>query len=234
VENSETSTLDFLTKHFFVLSLALALVASAISMLFLAAYLSVFDWTMVWLVEYADLTKFFLLGTALILTVVVLASSFIYTVTGLAAFQGRQRKIYGWIVFGLICLFLVPPIYLDIRKGIYFPSFHLSVAASAFLALPFLRRFARPLSSWWTIGWRSLATEVTAIAFTISVFAATFGYYVRDVSQNAQEITTKDATYTDAKIVMMLSHHTAFISHGMTVVLPTSDVTKIISQGSSK
>jgi hypothetical protein len=58
--------LDFITKHFAALSAFAIGVASTTTMLFLSPYLSVFDWSLIWLVEYGDVGKFILIGVGLL------------------------------------------------------------------------------------------------------------------------------------------------------------------------
>ncbi len=58
--------LDFLTKNFAVISAATTGVAACMAMVFLFAYLSVFDWNLIWIVEYTDIIKFCLIGVAIL------------------------------------------------------------------------------------------------------------------------------------------------------------------------
>jgi hypothetical protein len=49
--------LEFVTKHFVVVSAIAVLAATALGMDFLYAYLVRFDWSLIWLVEYSDIFK---------------------------------------------------------------------------------------------------------------------------------------------------------------------------------
>jgi hypothetical protein len=77
--------LDFLTKNFAVISAAITGLAACMAMAFLFAYLSVFDWNLIWIVEYTDIIKFCLIGAA------ILSSSawFVF---------GVFDDVYKWIV----------------------------------------------------------------------------------------------------------------------------------------
>ena len=57
--------MDFITKHFAVLSVALAVFGATTSIIFIAAYLRVFDWRLIWIIEYADVLKIGLIAVAL-------------------------------------------------------------------------------------------------------------------------------------------------------------------------
>jgi hypothetical protein len=48
---------DFATKHFAVLSVAITVFGATMAIIFIAAYLRVFDWRIIWVIEYADVLK---------------------------------------------------------------------------------------------------------------------------------------------------------------------------------
>src|SRR4051812_36071906 len=56
--------IEFTTKHFAVLSTVVTAAAVVAVTVFLTAYLAVFDWSLVWLVEYSDIAKFGLIALA--------------------------------------------------------------------------------------------------------------------------------------------------------------------------
>jgi hypothetical protein len=43
--------MDFITKHFAVLSVATAVFGATAAIIFIAAYLRVFDWRIIWIIE---------------------------------------------------------------------------------------------------------------------------------------------------------------------------------------
>src|ERR1700753_3661436 len=61
---SPKSRLDTVTKHFAVISTALTVTAVLSSTVFLYGYLSVFDWRLIWVIEYSDVLKFGLIVLA--------------------------------------------------------------------------------------------------------------------------------------------------------------------------
>jgi hypothetical protein len=87
--------LDSLNKYFAVFSAALLIVSAAITTAFVFAYLSVFDWTAIWIVEYSDLAKFLLMSIALlagVLTIVTNIGENVYL--WLAKKDVSRRKIF--------------------------------------------------------------------------------------------------------------------------------------------
>jgi hypothetical protein len=58
--------MEWVTTNFAALSAVLVLGAATASVVSVLSYLSVFDWTLIWLLEYSDLTKLFpILGSLL-------------------------------------------------------------------------------------------------------------------------------------------------------------------------
>ena len=51
------SAFEYLTKHFAVLSVMATVVGATLAVIFIAAYLRVFDWRLIWIIEYPDILK---------------------------------------------------------------------------------------------------------------------------------------------------------------------------------
>jgi hypothetical protein len=58
--------MDFITKHFAVLSVAVAIIGATLAIIFIAAYLRIFDWRIIWIIEYSDVLKIGLLVVAVL------------------------------------------------------------------------------------------------------------------------------------------------------------------------
>ena len=54
--------MENITKNFVALSAAVTIFSIALAMAFLLSYLSVFDWNLIWIIEYTDLLKFGAIG----------------------------------------------------------------------------------------------------------------------------------------------------------------------------
>lgn len=230
VKDVRMRQLDFLTKHFLVLSAFLLGISSALSMLFLVSYLAVFDWTLVWLIEYADLAKLFLLGAALILAMLVVGSTYIQNFIALKGIDGKAKFVFGFFIVAFVAWTLLQPIYEDIKKGIYFPQYHLYRAFSIVSLGYFVFGSRFILANWKKRLKNEIMSDLLFISISISVCGLTFGYFVRDESYDKREIFTKEASYPDSKIILSFSHHLAILSHDKIVILPTSDVIKIVTQ----
>jgi hypothetical protein len=219
-----------MTKHFLVLSALLVGGASAICMLFLAAYLAVFDWSLIWLVEYADLAKLFLIGTALLSSVITTAIS--YSWDFLAWLRHKIPGLKWGVIGGLVLAGILGSyaIYHDVKTDSGHATYHVFRLLSTFSGVFLLYMLFTDIDRWKQLNWLSILNFLSSFVFTLGILGATYGYYVRDVSTNFTQVTTKNETFEKAKVIMFLSHHLAFVSEGRVIVIPTADLTKAVSQ----
>src|SRR5262245_6096612 len=86
--------LSFVSGHFGVFSL-LGLVAAVLcSTLFLYGYLTVFDWQLIWIIEYPDILKFGLVGLAVISGILLTLQIIAQNITNAIRSKGKSRAIY--------------------------------------------------------------------------------------------------------------------------------------------
>jgi hypothetical protein len=129
---------------------------------------------------------------------------------------------------------LGPPLYADIKNGLYFPQYHLYRALTIFI-LTYVAFGSRFILANWKNGLKNeMMADLLFVSISISIFGLTFGYFVRDESYDKREISTKEMSYPDSRVILSLSHHMAFLSHDKIVILPTSDITKTVTQVSPK
>ncbi len=200
-------------------------------MLFLVAYLSVFDWNLVWLVEYSDMAKLGLMGVALLSSLLALVIS---QLDNFYRWISLKERRYGWIVWtvvGLTTLSFTISVYFDFKdRGL--GTYHLYHFVSSLLGFLIFWVIFRDHDAWKSRMWMVICSNVTVLALSMGFFGATYGYYVKDVSKQTAEITTNNETFKSAKIVMMLSHHTVFFSEGRVTTVPARDIIKISSEPS--
>lgn len=222
--------IDYLTKNFLVMSSIALGVGAALSMVFLSAYLAVFDWNLVWLIEYGDLAKLFLIGTALVASISTIlinqAHGFYSTVINAAT---RNK----WVAIGLGLLVLAFDgygIYRDYRLGNGQITYHVNELLSTFVFFFLLWLVFNQLPIWRSLSWGKIVNDLGFFVIALGLFGATFGVYVRDVSKYHRQIITKTDKFDDAKLIMLLSHHVAFLVERRVVVVPSADVVKMVSE----
>ena len=129
---------DWLTRNFAVVSVGVLVIASSITMLFLFAYLSVFDWTLVWLIEYPDMAKLFLLSAALLSTYLALFLNISQQIYNRST--ASHANAYFWGSIMLLILLAAPAIDLfnDIKtqNGLTFFHVQLTMCTIMLFSLP--------------------------------------------------------------------------------------------------
>ncbi|WP_441230073.1 hypothetical protein AB7828_10150 [Tardiphaga sp. 215_C5_N2_1] len=219
--------LDSLTRYFVAISALTVGLSSAVAMIMLSAYLSIFDWTLIWIIEYSDLAKLALVGTALASGIYITAFQYIQSIYD--AYTDKTK--FRYFIFGFMILIwgltTGRELYLDYASNGPLYSYHLAKTLSwgLFLFIAFVG--PSHLADWTQRKWSVIGSDISMLTVFLGLTAATFAFYTRDVSENSHEIKTKSATFDRTKIIMMLSHHVVFMVEKRVVVIPASDVVKI-------
>ena len=220
---------DFATKHFAVLSVAITVFGATMAIIFIAAYLRVFDWKIIWVIEYADVLKIGLI-------VVALFSGFAYFIWSsasdaiLLSNTQRDRSSLVWL-FGLLligCISLGIYLYEDYHSTE--PHYELHVWMHfAILALFLL--FFIPMNmakAFPNFTAKEAARLIFVFVAMVSTLGTAFGYYTRDTSGFNHDIFLKKGELHDVGLVMLTSHHVVLYSKQKTViVIPSDDVMRL-------
>jgi hypothetical protein len=225
--------IDFLTKHFLVLSSLVVTGAAAYSMLFLSAYLGVFDWNLVWLIEYSDLAKLALIGIAIASGALALTINMIYLMYRWLALKETTSRFWVGCAVAVTVLGSAVTIFFDVKNGTGQWQFQVLSSFSSLILILIIGAIIRDLDALKAGEFGAIYRTVVLFAFSMGFFGATFGHYVKDVSKDFSEITSKNGTYDNAKVVMLLSHHVVFFSNGSVITIPTGDVVKITTSAKS-
>lgn len=228
--------LSFISRHFAVFSL-LGLVAVVLcSTLFLYGYLTVFDWQLIWIIEYPDILKFGLVMLAVISGMVWFGQVFVASLMGLRYAEGKWRVI--WIVPGIVfvILFFVIPLIIEWWEWwfnqaesrylmyIYFGGsvIALMVVSQLILAAVESRR---------TIKAEAMAFLALFIALWLfagmGVLGATLGTYAKYSKSLTHDVFLKDRQMSNVRLVLFTSHHTVLYAGNDVIILPTSEIMKI-------
>jgi hypothetical protein len=113
---------DWLTKNFAFASSVILILSTAGSLIFIVSYFTVFDFNLVWILEYSDLTKLFLISLSLSIASISLFISTFSTIT-----QQTSPKFRRPFILGLISLFAVGAI-VDAYVNHYPTSHFFSIA----------------------------------------------------------------------------------------------------------
>src|SRR5262249_11989235 len=234
--------LNLVTAHFAVFSLLGLVVTVLCSTLFVYGYLREFDSQLIWIIEYTDILKFGLVALALIssaILVVILAIQFFYTVFyyALRAHEGKGQAAFIVVIFFILSAIFGLVIYwaifgLDFGAVTTLPSEifgPLSLSAFFLLANSFYTlsifqgRGSIPIR-------RSISQLLVFLTVSLVIFGGTLGAYTKFSKGGlTHDVFLKDRQMSNVRLVLFTSHHTVVYAGTDVVVLPTSEIMKIVA-----
>lgn len=221
--------LDFLTKYFAVLSAALLGLSSSVVIVFVFGYLYIFDWNLIWIVEYLDMTKFMLLTIAIAISLYISVQSY----GNLASNVAHADFPFNWkqyIVMSLWSIIILSAIWSGyFFRGRLFIEFYLYLQLSVMLIIGFAIWAFRFGSAFTTKPRLSQFQTISLFMLSVWICGNTCGLYVKDISTSEHDIYTSSEILKGQKIIMLLSHHSIFYSNGDITLVQSSDVKKIVS-----
>lgn len=222
----EPSTVfQFLRENFAVIS-GLAIVGGiGLSTIFLAIYLSSFNWHLFWFVQYTDILTFGLIAVGIVGCSLIFLQATAQAIIAAYRIGGASKRWY-LIGFALLLLAIVGwNVWDSAHQGEGY--FHILFGALAlglgvfFLLLMFLHVRAAK--------WPN-ATQVLYVVVVIITCAASISqwlaYSISETSEFDQDVVLKSETITDAKVIIVLSRFTILLKDKMLHVVPTADITQ--------
>jgi hypothetical protein len=226
--------LAHVTKHFAVFSSAAIIIVGLSATIFVYAYLSVFDWRLIWIVEYSDILKVGLVAVAFIsgfafFVFNVTHDVYVWFVDQSTSARGAKMTMAA-IWAGLAVLWLFNE-YLS-------PEPHYSLRIWEFASLTYLGllviKIGSSVKKGWYISARTLIFDVFFIVAGISTFGHTVGLYVRDTAGFKHNVFLKTGEIRDAGLVMFTSHHMILYRDGRAIVVPSADLVKLEGDSTSQ
>jgi MFS family permease len=207
----------------FVLISGMALVFGVtMATTFLAAYLSVFDWHLLWFVQYTDIITFGLLALGIISLFLMIIQAFAQLIINFFKLDKRNRKRGAWALGFLALLFLGSHVWSAVYE--HRGYFHVLWATLA-LALGVIVIVQ-------VSGYVMTGTIPTVVQFTFLMILVIsgagalgqwLGYSVLEAGE-IHDIKTKRGTLDGQKLVIVMSRHTVLMKDRDISVLPTADI----------
>jgi hypothetical protein len=229
---SSSSFLEFLSRHLGALTAIATVLSATFAMAFLFSFLSVFDWTLIWIIEYTDIIKFGLISFALV-------SGYTY----FTLFIFRSAKAYrqdNWYGFGFLIAFVLlvhgVRLYHDVCCSVApAKEYHILQLFSWVAVIVSARRFVDicDVCSKGQVNARQIATEYVFVICLCVLFGRTYGLYLRDNSTVFHDVAIKRdddvKIFRKAKILLVTSHHFVITGDDRTAIIPSGDVVEVDS-----
>jgi hypothetical protein len=214
--------LAFIKDNFVIVSAAALLLGVTLSTTFLAAYLSVFDWHLLWFVQYSDIITFGLLAVGIIAGSLTFIQASAQTVLGLFGMKGKTQRAHAIFLFFFISAIIGVQIWGARKTGEGY--WHILMGAMVLgLGIMFIMQIMGYVTTATLPNRTQAFFLILALCFSTVSLGQWLGYSVQE-SAKGQEITLKDKTLSDMKVVLVMSRHTILLKDDMLYVLPTADI----------
>lgn len=215
----------FIKDNFAIISGGAIVVGVIFSTIFLYAYLSMFDWRLFWVVQYQDVLTFALIAIGAFggFSTFLISAADIF-------FSGKltPRSIAVLLIISLVML----GVYLFLEHATKNPDYshviigYLTVIMVVSLELLILETFMsgrKPTTRW-------IAFIATAAIATTVVVGVSLAYSVsvsRDRDSDVYLVSGK--SIDKAMVILMMSHHTILYKDNTTYIVPTTDISQIVT-----
>lgn len=209
--------------NFAVVSAAAAITGIAFAATFLAAYLSIFDWHLIWFVQYTDIITFGLVALVVGSGSVSLLQGFVGTILGGTTPQQRRNGIIFVVLFLIVSAAL--GVWTEVHQGHGFFYILFGVAASAnaavliYLIAGYVEARAPPTPY-------QCISMLMSLLITAGALGAWLGHVVQENPDFNQDVYVKEQQLSNTKLIIVMSRYTVLLKDDVPYVVPTADITK--------
>jgi hypothetical protein len=215
---------EFASKHFVLFS-ALSIIAGVVvATIGLYAYLSVFDWHLIWVIEYGDILKFGLVALAAISGSAALIGSMLDIVYAWLKTK-RKSTLIGLVV--ILTLGFAANLIVDYYSNTPTYLKHVFWYLSALSLLWVLTILAKEMENPRSISVRRAVDHFLTLVVVITVWGGTYGVTVRDSWGFKRDVYTLQGSIRDVGLVMITSRYVVLYDGDHSIIIPVGDVTKI-------
>ena|ERR1700733_2225722 len=220
--------LQAVKDNFVMVSAGAAMAGVVLATTFFAGYLSVFDWHLLWYVQYTDLLTVGIVALGIASGSVVLLQTWTQNLLQLVTMDKRQRQ-WWVVVWSLLILSLViEHVWNTAHQGeaVLHIFFGMLVLVTAIGLIFMIAVFV--------IGGQWPDVKAHLMLFTVAVLLSLFfgqwlGFSLKE-SGKSQEIAIKDTVITDVKVIAVLARHTILLTKDKSIlVVPTADISQFKS-----
>ena len=222
--------LSFITAHFAVFS-ALSLVVIVLSStIFLYGYLTAFDWQLIWIIEYPDILKFGLVALAVISSFIFIIQGIVANIVDAARRQGKAQWTALGVIIALIISLWVVSLAVEWRtEAVPRYAMYGSILVSVLWLISTSRLLTVLVVYRRTMKAERIIFIFVFVLFGVGVYGGTFGAYAKYSKGLTHDVFLKDRQMSNVRLVLFTSHHTVLYAGTDVVVLPTSEIMKIVA-----
>jgi hypothetical protein len=215
---------EFISEHFLLISAIVIALAVAATAAGLGAYLRVFDWRLIWIIEYADVLKW---GLVALVLLSAFAFSGLYLIDSMEdATKANWRRIkIGLALWALSFVgALVANYYASPEPGrqsllIALHMTALMIAATTLVIVGTVRSGFRL---------RHVLGDVVIFIVTAGFVGTAIAHFVRDLDGFKHNVAIKEGPeYRSVGLVMMTSRYVVLWDRDHALILPVDDISKI-------
>lgn len=226
------TVIELVSEHFALASTILILTSAICATIFIYGYLRVFDWHLIWFVEYSDLLKAGLISIAFMSGIVYLLQTNIAVFIEINRSSGPSLIVYIVILAFGFAVWFGPQFYAAYEGTSGWSLPIAEVTATMTIMVVFVRgsqALRGTLSS-------SAMFEIFAMMFIfVASLGSSCGYYVRDSNSFDETIVLNEKIIDNVGLVFVTAGHSIFFARDKTIiVVPVGNVVEIRTQGSWK
>lgn len=212
-------------KENFVVVSGMALILGVVlATTFLTAYLTVFDWHLLWFVQYTDIITVGLLAVGIISGSLVMLQMFTTLLISMFHMNKGSRTRWMWGGGLLLLAFIILQVWDAVHHGQGYVHVLWSILAVAVGVTVIVLIGRHAISG-------TLPTIVQFVSLIVLVLIGAgglgkwLGYSVLE-TETSQDVKIKDAAMSGVKVVIILSRHTVLLKDHDFYVVPTGDISQ--------
>ncbi|WP_395449059.1 hypothetical protein ACHMW7_03890 [Aminobacter sp. UC22_36] len=218
-ESRAVAYFKFANEHMALFTVMIAGMGLVSSLLFITGYLMVFDWRLIWVIEYQDLIKIGLIAIVFVLSLLISINAYLAIGYDAAFGNGTRSKIATIVVASMLILTFGGKFYGDWTSKSPQWVYHFIQLLTAVTFFMLAVRVASIANRSVIMTFENILSDSVIIAFFIGLLGFNFGHYTRYSKGFRDTVVLDDAVLNNTGVIMYTSHD---------LILSTSDNTILI------
>jgi hypothetical protein len=224
-----TQLIQAIKENFVVVSGSALIFGVVLASTFVTSYLTVFDWHLLWFVQYTDIITFGLLGLGIVSGSLIILQTLTQNVINMFSLKkdGQMRWVWGLALFAVA--YVVFAMWSAIHRGEGY--FHI---VWSFIALGVGVIVILQIVGYVTTGTVPNIAQFTFLVVLVLAGAGALGqwlgYSVLE-TEKPQDVKLKESEMNGVKVVIVMSRHTIFIKDTDLFIVPTNDIKQFHGTG---